>query len=260
MQKSLYDYPQYYDLAFRDETDDEADFIEAAWAKFGDGPLKHLLEPGCGSGRLVVELARRGYDVTGFDLSEPALRYTRSRLRRIDRTAEVLNADMIDFSLPRKFDMAYCTMNTFRHLLTENDARSHLQMVADHLRPGGLYLLGFHLMPPDADEECIERWRGSSGKTSVCFTLRVLDFSRRTRLESLRISMLAKTPRGEIRGRSEFQLRLYKAAQFKTLIAKVPNLELVEVFDFDYDIDEPQPLDNELADAVFVFRRRDSNA
>ncbi|QDV57485.1 class I SAM-dependent methyltransferase [Rosistilla oblonga] len=260
MQKSLYDYPQYYDLAFRDETDDEADFIEAAWAKFGDGPLKHLLEPGCGSGRLVVELARRGYDVTGFDLSEPALRYTRSRLRRIDRTAEVLNADMIDFSLPRKFDMAYCTMNTFRHLLTENDARSHLQMVADHLRPGGLYLLGFHLMPPDADEECIERWRGSSGKTSVCFTLRVLDFCRRTRLESLRISMLAKTPRGEIRGRSEFQLRLYKAAQFKTLIAKVPDLELLEVFDFDYDIDEPQRLDNELADAVFVFRRRDSNA
>jgi hypothetical protein len=48
-----YDYPQYWDLAFRSETRLEADFIEAAGEKYGDGTIRRLLEPGCGGGRLT---------------------------------------------------------------------------------------------------------------------------------------------------------------------------------------------------------------
>lgn len=253
--KSLYEYPHFYDLAFRDDTEDEARFIEAAWQAFGDGKLRRVLEPGCGSGRLVVEFARRGFEVTGFDLSDPALRYLETRLKRARKAATVCRADMIDFDMHRQFDLAYCTMNTFRHLLTEEDARRHLQAVADHLREGGLYILGFHIIPPDADEDCTERWTGKSGKTSVTFTLRVIDFDRRKRRETLRISMLARTPKGETRGRSEFQLRLYKADQLKRLFAKVPDFEIVEIFDFGYEIEYPRDFDNDLADAVFVLKK-----
>ncbi|MEZ6087639.1 MAG: class I SAM-dependent methyltransferase [Pirellulaceae bacterium] len=254
MSFSLYDNPQYYDIAFADETDAEADFIEQAWRRYGSGPTPSLLEPGCGSGRLIIELAKRGHTVTGFDISPPAVRYLQTLLRRRRLKADVFEADMTHFSLQRRFDLAYCTMNTFRHLLTDEAAVSHLRCIAEHLNPGGLYILGFHLIPPDAEEECIERWRGTRGKTSVCFTLRVLDFCRRKRIETLRISMLARTPRGELRDRTEFPLRLYKASQFKSLIAKIAGLELIEVFDFDYDLDQPVDFDNQLADAVFIFR------
>ena len=79
---NCYDFPQYWDLAFRDETRLEADFIEAAAQKYCQRPVKALLETGCGGGRLVVELASRGYDVVGFDISQAALKYLQRRLRR----------------------------------------------------------------------------------------------------------------------------------------------------------------------------------
>ena len=56
---SWYDYPQYFDLAFRSETRAEANFIEAACGKYCAAPVRRLLEPGCGTGRLIVELADR---------------------------------------------------------------------------------------------------------------------------------------------------------------------------------------------------------
>ncbi|MBC8355024.1 MAG: class I SAM-dependent methyltransferase, partial [Planctomycetes bacterium] len=155
---NCYDYPQYWDLAFRSETKLEADFIEDACGKYCDFLVKRLLEPGCGGGRLVVETAARGYDVTGFDLSEPSIEYLMKRLARRKLSAESFVADMTSFVPRRRVDAAFCTFNTFRHLATEEAARQHLECVANSLRPGGIYILGFHLLPPDADEECIERW------------------------------------------------------------------------------------------------------
>ena len=70
-----YSYPACYDLAFRSETPAEADFIEAACRKYCPFPVRRLLEPACGTGRLAAELAARGYRLSGFDLSRPALAY-----------------------------------------------------------------------------------------------------------------------------------------------------------------------------------------
>ena len=89
--------------------------------------------------------------MTGFDLSQPALSYLRRRLARRLLHAKTFEADMSDFRLDRPVDAAYCTVNTFRHLLTEQTARDHLQCVAASLRPGGIYILGLHLLPLDLE-------------------------------------------------------------------------------------------------------------
>lgn len=254
MQTNWYDAPQYYDLAFRPETGPEADFIEAACRKYCAFPVRHLLEPACGTGRLVVELARRGYRVTGFDLSQPSLTYLRRRLARRQLQATVFQGDMADFTLPRPVDAAYNTFDSFRHLLTEQDARRHLQCVAGNLRPGGIYILGFHLLPPDAPEDCIERWTERSGKTQVTVTLRVVSSDRRRRQETIRISLLVRRGAEELRLRDEFPLRLYTATQFRRLLAQVPAFELLDVYDFWYEIDQPLKLDNDISDTVFILR------
>ncbi|MHC4406639.1 MAG: methyltransferase domain-containing protein, partial [Planctomycetota bacterium] len=154
VQASWYDYPQYYDLAFRSETQPEADFIEAACRKYCPFVVRRLLEPACGTGRLVTELAARGYRVTGVDLNRQTLAYLRRRLTRRGLRATVFRADMADFHLRAPVDSAYSTFDGFRHLLSEKAAKSHLECVAESLRPGGIYILGFHLLPPDASEEC----------------------------------------------------------------------------------------------------------
>jgi len=251
---SWYDYPAYFDLAFRDETQLEADFIEAACRKYCDFPVRRLLEPACGSGRLIVELARRGYEMTGFDLSEPMLEYARRRLARRKLSANLLDADMADFSF-RHFDAAYNTFNSFRHLLTEEAALAHLRCVTDALRPGGIYILGLHLLPPDASEECTERWTARQGRTKLTATLKVIASNRRRRLETLRIAMRVRSSRREVRIQSDFTLRLYSARQIKSLLAQQRGLELCDVFDFWYEIDHPRRLVDKMSDTVLVLRK-----
>jgi SAM-dependent methyltransferase len=256
LEASWYDYPQYYDIAFRSETRLEADFFEAAFQKYCPFRIQRLLEPACGTGRLVTEMAARGYRVTGLDLNKPSLEYLQRRLTRRGLDASIFQADMADFHLPAPVDAAFCTFDGFRHLLTEATARAHLRCVAQHLRPGGIYILGFHLLPLDADEECTERWTERQGRTQVTVTLRVLETDRRRRIEKLRVSLLARTGPKEIRLRHDFPFRMYTAGQFRRLLGSVPELELCEVYDFWYEIDHPFPLDDELADAVFILRKR----
>src|SRR6184192_4439016 len=157
LQASWYDYPQYYDIVFQAYTQREADFIEAACRKYCPFAARRFLEPACGSGRLITEFAARGYQVTGFDRSQPALSYLRRRLARRLLHAETFEAEMSNFRLGRPVDAAYCTVNTFRHLLTEQAARSHLDCIAGSLRRGGIYILGLHLLPLDVEEEKTER-------------------------------------------------------------------------------------------------------
>lgn len=251
-----YDYPQYYDIAFRSETNLEADFIEAACEKYCAAGAMRLLEPACGTGRLVAELAARGRQVVGFDLSESSLRYLKRRLARRRLEAEIFRADMADFSLKKPVDAAYSTFDSFRHLLAEATALGHLRSVARCLRPGGIYLLGFHLLPPDADENCIERWSERQGRTEVTVTLRVLTTDRRRRVENLRVCLLVRKGAREFRLRHEFPFRIYTAGQFRRLLAKVPELELCDVYDFWYEIDHPLVLDDQISDTVFVLRKR----
>jgi SAM-dependent methyltransferase len=254
-----YDYPQFYDLGFRDETRPEADFVAAACRKFAVRPARRILEAGCGSGRLVVELARRGYDVSGFDMNEKSLAYLRQRLTRTNLQADIFTADMAGFAVTQPVDVVLNTFNTFRHLTTEASAESHLRCVSDSLRPGGLFILGLHLLPPDASEECIERWTARQGRTKVTFTLRVVATSRRRRIERLKVSMLVRSPRRELRMAAEFPLRIYTARQLRRLLKKFPEFELCSVCDFNYELDQPLPLNDVLSDTVLVLRKRDDS-
>lgn len=250
-----YDYPQYWDLAFRDSTREEANFVDAVSLKFLRGRARRIFEPGCGGGRLVVELARRGYDVTAIDLSQPAISYLKKRLRRNQLDANVRVADMLEFTCHPPVDIAINTVNTFRHLLTESQALTHLKLVASGLKKGGFYILGFHLLPPDAALEDRECWTQKHAGISVHMTLDAFHANRRKRTETLRFRMQVKGGQTTREFTTDYQMRIYTAAQVKTLFSKAPQFELVEVYDFFYDIDEPQPLDDRLGDAVFLLRR-----
>jgi len=251
-----YDFPAYYDLAVRWETRAEADFIASACKRYVAFPVRRLFEPGCGSGRLVVALAQRGYELTACDVNEHALAYLRRKLDRRGLVAKCFRGDMADFSVRGRVDSAFCTFNSFRHLLTEGQARRHLECVARAVRPGGIYILGFHLLPLDVAEESEERWRAKHGSIRLHATLRVVHTDRQRRLERLRMNLLVRSPRRSQRIVSEFPLRMYTAAQFRRLLQRVRQWELCDVYDFWYDIRRPRRLDDVITDAVFVLRNR----
>jgi len=256
LEGTWYDHPEYYDIAFQAYTKREADFIEAACRKYCPFNARRLLEPACGTGRLVTALAARGYEVTGFDLSQPALSYLRRQITRRRLNVTTFEAEMSYFHLRRRVDAAYCTINTFRHLLTEETARSHLNCVAKRLRPGGIYILGLHLLPIDFDQGDTERWTQQRGRTKVTVTLRVLRIDLRRRLEIFRVCLLVRCGSKELRLAHQFRYRTYTASQFQRLLASVPSLEICGVYDYRHDLKQPFTIKNEVAYTLFVLRRR----
>jgi SAM-dependent methyltransferase len=252
---SWYDYPRYYDIAFQAYTQHEADFIEAACRKYCPFRARRLLEPACGTGRLITELATRGYELSGFDVSQPGLRYLRRRLSRFRLNAEIFEAEMSNFRISQPADAAYCLINTFRYLLTEQAARGHLECIAGSLRPGGIYVLAMNLLPLDVDKREELRWTQWRGKTKVTITQRVLRTDLHRRIEDVQVCLMACHGSKELRLQHAFQLRTYTLRQFRRLLASVPSLELCDVYDFRYDIDQPLAVNTEIAYGLFVLRR-----
>lgn len=253
-----YDDPVLWDRAFADETSAEADFLTAMHRIHCPSMPRQLLEIGCGGGRQVMEMTRRGFDVTAIDLNANCVRESQRRIRRAGRTARILQADMTQFEFPQKFTLAHCLVNTFRHLLSEQAALEHLRCVARTLALGGIYVLGFHLLPPDALELDCERWTVSHRRQRITTTVRVLEFSRRKRIETVRFSLCCTRGNSIRRVAADYQLRIYKADQFRRLLSSVPQLDLIQVCDFCYEPADNFPLNDNLGDAVFVLRRNNN--
>jgi SAM-dependent methyltransferase len=254
--QSWYDYPELYEMGFLKETPKEAVFLEKVFEKYVPFPVKRVLELGCGSGRLICEMAKRRFDMTGLDLNSKALDFCRSKLTKQKTPAELVVGDMTNFQFEEPFDAAINAINTFRHLEREEAALSHLQCVARHLKPGGVFVLSLHLLPPDGDLWGTERWTAKQGDLSVYYALTVVETSMKTRLEKLRISMLVKKPKESLRLSDHITLRIYTAKQLKSLLAKVPEFKLIAVHDFWCDIESTQKLNGESVDTVLVLQRK----
>lgn len=255
--RDWYDTPLYYDIIFDGDTDREADFLMAAYHRHASAPGPHpaVLEPACGSGRLMKALHARGCRVDGFDLSEAMVSYTKKRL---GDTGRVWQDRMESFTsqLGRPYDFAHCLVSTFKYLLTGEQAKAHLRHVAKNLRQGGIYALGVHLTDYDQTKLEHERWQGRRGAVQVTCNTRTWPADRVKRLEAvrtrLRITRGAKSHVQE----TNWQFRTYNASQLRTLILSVPELEHVASYDFTHDIDSPRKLDDSYSDIVVVLRRR----
>ncbi len=251
----LYDHPKYYDLLFGSDWKAEFDFLEACFERHARRPVRRLFEPACGTGRLLAKFAAAGYDVSGNDLNDKAVAYCNARLQRQGSPASATVGDMSDFRLRRKADAAFSTINSFRHLASEQAAGNHLQCVADALAKGGVYVLGFHLTPAGEPDCTEESWSARRGHLAVCSHMWSIDIDRRRRQERVGMTMDVYTPTKQFRLADEMIFRTYTAAQFRRLLGRSVQLELVETYDFAYDADRPVRVGAVTEDVVYVLRK-----
>lgn len=125
--------------AFRDEIfggEDVHDEVALLTKLAGPGPA---LELGVGTGRIALPLASRGLRVTGLDASGAMLERLRAKI--VGERVEPVLAAMQAFALPDRFTLAYCVSNTFLQLTTREDQQACLTEVANHLRPGGAFVV-----------------------------------------------------------------------------------------------------------------------
>ncbi len=253
---NLYDYPKYYDLLFASDWKAEFDFLEACFEQHTPRKVERLFEPACGTGRLMVKFAAAGYEVAGNDLNAKAIDFCNARLERHGFPESAMVGDMADFRLRRKVDAAFNTINSFRHLPNEKSAEAHLCCVADALAKGGLYVLGLHLTPetrPTCEEES---WSARRGHLAVLSRMWSIAVDRRRRQERVGMTVDVYTPTKQFRLSEEMIFRTYTAKQFDRLLQRVDRFELVETYDFAYEINQPIDIDRRTEDVVYILRKR----
>ena len=97
--------PVYQDNIFTKNTPPEVDFLIEELAL---PPAGSILDVGCGTGRQSIELARRGYSVTGLDLSSAMLGRAAAAAEAAGVSVERVRAEAARFSLPGRYDGAIC--------------------------------------------------------------------------------------------------------------------------------------------------------
>ena len=109
-------------------------------------PPGRLLDLGCGTGRLLVPFAQKGYWVVGVDLSAEMLRAAAEKARQAGVKVHLLRANLtaLDALATGSFDHAACLFSTLGMVV----GASMRQQVAAHvfrlLRPGGRFVLHVH--------------------------------------------------------------------------------------------------------------------
>ncbi len=151
---------QYGALVQADQPWGDAQLAELYDAFFFDGDLPlylelareqggKVLEIACGSGRVLVPLARAGFDVVGIDVSPHMLALAQAKLS-VEHSARLIQADMRDFVLDEAdFDLAIVAVKSFAYLTESDDQLSCLRRIHAHLRPGGLLAIDFMHPLPD---------------------------------------------------------------------------------------------------------------
>ncbi|MBM4075781.1 MAG: methyltransferase domain-containing protein [Planctomycetes bacterium] len=251
----LYDYPKYYDLIFGADWAGELKFLKAAFQKYSKRPVKSLFEPACGTGRLIIQFAKAGFEVSGNDLNEKAIAYCNQRLVRHGFKPTTFVGDMADFRLKKKVDAAFNMINTFRHLPNEKTAEAHLKCVAEALNKGGLYFLGLHLTPKTPQKCTSESWSAAKGNLSVVSNLWSMGVDLKKRVERIGVTYDVKTPSKKFRIKDETVFRTYTAEQMFNLLVTEPRLRLLDMYDFRYDIRNPVDITPDSEDIVYVLQR-----
>jgi len=99
-----------------------------------------ILVPGCGRGHEVIELARRGFDVTAVDIATPAIDHMQAMLEKEKLTATLIHGDLFELELA-PFDAVY--EQTCLCAIQPTQWIEYEQWLHNHLKPGGQLLALF---------------------------------------------------------------------------------------------------------------------
>lgn len=132
---------RFYDQDNRDVAKHDIQFyIHLANQLKGD-----ILELACGTGRVTIPLARQGHEVWGLDLSSQMLAEFERKLAAlpsdVTHRIHLMQGDMADFQLNRKFNLIFIAFRSFQALTEETQQRNCLSCVHQHLADDGIFII-----------------------------------------------------------------------------------------------------------------------
>ncbi|MCK5603916.1 methyltransferase domain-containing protein [Candidatus Pacearchaeota archaeon] len=139
---SVFDkYASFYDKLYEDkEYVAECDFIESILEKFSDRPVRKILDLGCGTGGHSIPLSKRGYILTGVDLSREMLEGAKQKSDLAGVDIDFRIGDIRYLSLQESFDTALAMFAVISYQTTNDDLIAAFKTARRHLEPNGLFI------------------------------------------------------------------------------------------------------------------------
>ena len=212
-----------------------ADFIEKIIARdYKQGKPELVLDLGCGTGSMTLELAKRGYDMTGIDYSPEMLDIARNRAidEGLDSKMLWLCQDMTEFELYGTVDVTVSCLDSLNHLTGGSDLESCLKLVHNYLIPDGLFIFDingkYKFENIYADNSYVIEEAGS-------FCVWQNYYDEKSKLCDFYITLFKEGQNGTYRRYDEVQTeRMYTLRTVKSLLKKC-GFELIGVYsDFDF--------------------------
>jgi len=250
---------KYYDDAYATKEDLEDLEFYVGMAKASGGPV---LDLACGTGRILLPIARQGIPIHGIDSSLPMLNVLRDKLgqelKDVQELVSVSHGDIRNFRSNREYPLAIIPFRPLQHMYTVEDQVAALQTAAFHLEPGGI--LVFDVFYPKFDslnskvgEELLElEWTPKFDRSKV-----VRRFIRKESVDKINQNFAAtfifRTYQGERLVQEEtepLRLSYYTYPHLRALFL-LTGLEIVE----EYGSFERTPLDNQAEQMIFVLKK-----
>lgn len=198
---------------------DESFYLDAATG--ADGPV---LEGACGTGRLYLELLRRGVDADGFDISPAMLEILREKATTENLTPTVWEADLRSIDADRSYALALVPYNSFCCLQRVDDQLAALEAFYDVLEPGGRLLFDVYVPRYDVIAEAFGEWQEI--REVECNGMRLRGRSRTTIADQVKQIYRAEQELldadGEVVARDEFTLSHLPPQQVELLSRQSP--------------------------------------
>lgn len=116
------------------------DYVETLIHRFMDRKPELVVDLACGTGTATIELAKRGYDMTGIDASQEMLGVAVRKAKAEQMDILFLNQTMQEFELYGTVDVILCLLDSMNYLLEKEDLEKCLHWVHNYLNPGGLFI------------------------------------------------------------------------------------------------------------------------
>jgi len=148
MGKVFSKYAEYYDIIYADKDyEKECDFLEEIFRKYSRFKPKVILDGGCGTGGHAIPLAKRGYEVTGIDLSEEMINIAKEKASKSGVNIDFNVMDLRELRLNKKFDACVLIFAVIDYLTDCKDLLKALANIREDLKSGSLLVFDFWYGP-----------------------------------------------------------------------------------------------------------------